>query len=237
MALFPLTPGLHPLGQYDVVNTEVSSLLGGEVLTFTTASRSNTSTEQAAFDAEDGYIFDVTVPIANRPAATRASTASQVPLFLCDDGSAVGYSTLFGVLIGGVAGVGTSVSGSTTIGPSTILGSGKATLWDKPGLYAVSTDAVASDFITSISTGSSAGLAPGTSVGFGNSTDIGKLAHNSCANKVASSGVANFVEFESAPTTQSMASLVTTSPRLLGATEVFNRVVIWFHSGLGVRTL
>lgn len=233
MALFPLQGGLQPLGQYDLLDTELSSILGGEVMTFTVTTRQSNVTDAAAFDAQDGYIFDTTVPIQNRPATLRATSASSVPLFLSDDGI-VGYGTAIGNMIGNPLGLNPA---GTAIGPSTAAGSGKVTLWANPGLYAVSTDAVASDFITKISTGSSAGLAPGTSIGFGSSTDSGKLAHNTCTNKVATSGVANFVEFESAPTTASMASLVTTPARLVGATEIFNRVVIYFHSGLGVRTL
>lgn len=230
MALFPLQPGVQPLGQYDVLDTELSSILGGEVMTLTQVSRSNTATELAAFDAADGYLFDASAPIQNRPASVRASSASQFPLFLSDDGFA-GYGTLFGSVIGTPAGLSTSGS---NLGPSTAAASGKVTLWDKPGLYAVSTDAVASDFITSIAVGAGAGLSPGRALGF---TSTGKLAHSSCSGAVSSSGVAYFVEFESAPTSNSMASLVTTPGRLVGATEIFNRVVLSFHAGYSLRTL
>lgn len=235
MALFPLQPGLNPLGQFDVVNTELASILGGQVLTFTSVSRTNTSTESAAFDAADGYLFDTTVPINNRPASTRASTAAQFPLYLSDDGLS-GYGTYFGQTIGVPAGLSTT---GTNLGPHSAAASGKVTLWDKPGLYAVSTDAVATDFLTSISTGASAGLTPGTVLGFCNSTDIGKLAHNSCTLKVAGTGVGYFVEFATANTSnQTGGSLVTTPNKLVGATEIFTRVIInWFGGQMNVRTL
>ena len=240
MALFPLNPGLYPLGQFDLLDTELSLVKGGEVMTLVASLRSNTAAEQAAFDAQDGYVFDVTSVINNRPAASRAggtNDATQFPLFLADDGIA-GYGTLLGTLLGTNAGINSTGS---TLGPSTAAASGKMTLWDKPGLYAVSIDAVAADFLTSVTIGAYAGLQPGTVLGFGgtggSSADRGKLAHNSCANKIAASGVAHFVEFESAPTSNSMASLVTTPGRLVGATEIFNRVIVSYMSGIGVCTL
>ena len=57
----------------------------------------------------------------------------------------LGYGTLFGAVVGGT--VGQQVNGPTTftgaiLGPHTSTGSGKTTCWDKPGLYAVSLDAV-----------------------------------------------------------------------------------------------
>lgn len=227
MALFPLQPGLFPLGQFDALDSDIANVLGGEVMTLTSAGTSETS----AYDDTDGYHFDVTTPITNHVASVRASTASQFPLFLSDDGTK-GYGTLFGQTIGTTAGRATT---GTDLGPSTQAASGKVTLWDKHGLYAVSIDAVASDFITSISTGASGGLTPGAVLGF---TNVGKLAHVACSGAVAGSGVANFVEFDSATSQNaSPGSLVNTPNRLVGATVVYNRVVLHFSAGVGVRTL
>lgn len=222
MALFPLQ-GLLPAGQFDIVDTELAGILGGEVLTLTSASRTNTATEKSAFDSGDGYLFDATVPVNNRPVLTKASTVAQFPLFLADDGLA-GYGTLFGQVIGGV---GLTTTG-TNAGPHTAFGSGKVSAWGQ-GNYAVSTDALVSDFITSASTGASGGLAPGQAIGFSAAT--GKLAHTACSSKLTDSGVANFIEFESTP------GLVNTPLRLIGATQLFTRIVISFHAGTSVRTM
>ena len=225
MALYPLNPGAMPLGQFDVVDTEIASILGGEVMTFTTASRTNTLTETAAADALDGYLYSNS-SAANRPAATRASTAANVPLFLADDGTSPGYFTMFGSITGPL-GLGGSETG-TRVGPHTASGSGKVTLWDKPGLYAVSVDSLASDFVTTLGAGP---VVPGSVLGIADGANLGRIAHNACADSVAASGIGTFVEFSSDP------SLVTTPARLVGAAEQFTRMVISFNAGYGSRTL
>jgi hypothetical protein len=216
MALFPMNPGLQPLGSFDVVDAELALIKGGEVMTFTTASRTNSPTETAATDVLDGY----TNSNANlRVAATRASTSAQYPLMLADDGLGPNYFTLFGN-VSGPLGLG---SGSA-VGPHTAAASGKVTLWDKPGLYAVSTDALAPNFLT----------VPGVVgevVGFANGADVGKLAKAGSTNLVANTGVGTFVQLMSDP------SLVSTPAKLVGATANYNRVVIAFHAGLGLRTV
>jgi len=219
----PLQGGLYPLGQYDLLDTELASITGGEVVTFTRASRQNSATEKAAQDAVDGYLYDDISPFTNRPAVVRASTTAQRPLFLVDDGT-TGYGTLFGETVGAPAGL--SVSGSN-LGPHTAAASGKVTLWDKPGLYSVSVSSLASDFVSTLS---ASGMNPGLSVGF-ESGGSGKLAHNGCTSKLAASGVARAVEFESS------GSLVTTPQRLVGAAEQWPNLVISFHAGLDDRTL
>jgi len=224
MALYPLQPGMHPLGQFDVLDTVLNSVAGGEVMTLTTASRTNTLTETAAADALDGYTY---ADAGLRPATTLATTAAEFPLYLSDDGTGPGYLTYFGGLTGPL-GLGLSENG-TQLGPHTAAGSGKVTLWDKPGLFAVSVNALASDFVSTIPV--VAGLAPGLAIGFGSGADAGKLAHDGCSNKVAATGVGRFVEFSSEP------SLVTTPNRLVGADEQFTRVVLQWDAGLGVRTL
>jgi hypothetical protein len=224
MALYPLQPGQYPLGQFDVVDTELTAILGGEVMTFTTASRTNTLAETAAPDALDGYTF---TDADLRPASTRASLAAELPLYLADDGTSPDYLTYFGSLTGPL-GLGGSESG-TVIGPHSASGSGKVTLWDKPGLFAISVSALAADFLTTLIPNN---LTPGDVLGFGNGVDIGKLAHASCANSVAGTGVGHFVEFSSDP------SLVTTPNRLVGAAESFTRLVLqWTAGNMAVRTV
>lgn len=223
MALFPLNPGVVPLGQIDVLDPELELILGGEVMTLTTAARTNSASETAAQDALDGYTFtDANL----RPASTRASTAAQGPLYLADDGNSPDYLTYFGSLTGPL-GLGPSETG-TRLGPHTAAGSGKVTLWDKPGLFGISVSALASDFLTSL-VGNN--ITAGTVLGFANGADIGKVAHDNCANVVSATGIGHFVEFSSDP------SLVTTPDRLVGAAEQFTRLVLQWHAGLGPRTL
>ena len=202
MALRPRSANL-PLGQFDVLNTDMANITGGEVVTFTKVARAQTSTETSAADVLDGYLYDDTVPRQNRPALTLAATAAQFPLMLADDGIA-GYGTLFGSVIG--VGTGQSTVG-TQIGPHTAAASGKLTAWDKPGLYAISTTSLAADFVATIPAG---GLTPGQVLGF---SATGKLCHSACSTAVASTGVGNFVEFEPSNT-----SLVTTSSVTAGST-------------------
>jgi hypothetical protein len=223
MALYPLQPGMHPLGQFDVVDADLATIAGGEVMTLTTASRTNTSSETASADALDGYTYSDSLL---RPASTLASSASEFPLYLADDGNSPDYLTYFGSLTGPV-GLGGSESG-TRLGPHTASGSGKITLWDKPGLFAVTLSACAADFVSTIPV--VVGLAPGAVLGFGDSADEGKLCHAACSNLVANSGVGRFVEFSAEP------GLVTTPHRLVGANENFTRLVMQWDAGLGVRT-
>lgn len=224
MALYPLQPGMHPLGQFDVLDTDLNNVAGGEVMTLTTASRTNTASETAAADALDGYTY---ADALLRPATTFATANTEYPLYLSDDGNSPDYLTYFGSLTGPV-GLGGSETG-TRLGPHTAAGSGKITLWDKPGLFAVTLSAAASDFVSTIPV--VAGLTPGVALGFGSGADAGKLCHAACSNAVSASGVGRFVEFSAEP------SLVTTPARLVGADENFTRLVLQWDAGLGVRTL
>jgi len=226
MALYALHGG-RPLGQFDMLDTQLTTLLGGEVLTLTEASRTNTTTEKAAADVFDGYV--AALPgVGSRPVATVATTATELPLFLVDEGSSPDYLSYFGRVVGGT--VGLAING-TVLGPHSAEGSGKATLWDQPGLYVVTTDAVASDFQSTESLLTANAVSAGDVLGFNAS---GALSHGSCSGAVTGSGVCNFVEYESGRKTN---SLVNTPPRLVGATEVFDRVKVWFHGGLGNRTI
>jgi hypothetical protein len=146
MSLKLLQPGVQPLGQFDGVDSEVLTFKGGEICTFsyvTTSGQPGVTTpglDQAAYDQFDGYV-NVSGTF-KRPAVTKTFAATSMvarPLMLADDGIA-GYGTLFGSVVGGA--VGQQVSGGAVLGPHTATGSGKMTCWDKPGLYAVSLDAV-----------------------------------------------------------------------------------------------
>ena len=153
MALFPLQPGLYPLGQFDIIDTSLASITGGEVLYLVSASRTNTASETAAADVLDGY--DQATP-GQRPATDLVGGTARVLNFLADDGTA-GYGTIFGEVIGTPTGLSTT---GTNLGPHTAVASGKVTLWDKDGLYEVTATSVAADFVTSLS---NSAIAPGTS--------------------------------------------------------------------------
>jgi hypothetical protein len=136
MALKPINSGTKPLGQFDGLDAEVTTFLGGEVCTLTGVTTAATGgTDLAAFDVQDGYSGTVA---QTRPAVTKTLSSGDRPLFLADDGTS-GYGTLFGTVVGGT--VGQSTAGAV-LGPHTATGSGKITLWDEPGTYAVTLDAV-----------------------------------------------------------------------------------------------
>ena len=154
MALKLLQPGIQPLGQFDGLDIDVLTIKGGEVVSFTqvlTSGQPGVTTpglDQAAYDAFDGYVSTSTG--LKRAAVTRLwdtvhlTAGVNFPLMLADDGI-LGYGTLFGAVVGGT--VGQQVNGpysytGAVLGPHTSTGSGKTTCWDKPGLYAVSLDAV-----------------------------------------------------------------------------------------------
>ena len=133
MALRPLQ-AMNPFGVFDGYDTEYKTLKGGEVVTLAAI---NVGTDLASADANgaDGYVGLVT---RKRPAITKNLVSGNRPLFLADEGIA-GYGTLFGQVVGGVAG---QVTNGTVLGPHTAEGSGKVTVWNFPGTYAVTLDAV-----------------------------------------------------------------------------------------------
>jgi hypothetical protein len=143
MSLKPLQAAL-PLGQFDGLDTEVLTLKGGEVVTFT---GTVVPGDKAAYDVFDGYI-----PPSSRAVVTRTVPAASRPLMLADEGIA-GYGTLFGAVVGGT--VGQQVNGPNTftgalLGPHTATGSGKVTCWGQPGLYAISLDATDTNIATGL---------------------------------------------------------------------------------------
>jgi hypothetical protein len=221
MALKLLQPGTQPLGQFDGLDSDVLTLKGGEVVSFasvTTSGQPGVTTgglDQAAYDVFDGYVNSSGT--FKRPAVSRkfdgapgSPVATSRPLMLSDDGI-TGYGTLFGSVVGGT--IGQQVNGPTTftgaiLGPHTATGSGKVTCWDKPGLYAVSLDAV--------DTAASTGLQPtNTTLVVGSAltfTATGLLTPVSGGSGLSSAPkVANLVEFN---TNQ---SLVTTPNYLVAA--------------------
>jgi hypothetical protein len=141
MALKLLQSGLSPLGQYDGLDslTDLSTgMLGGEVCTLAAADVAGA--DLGAADADDGYINGGGLGGEDRPVASFALAAGSPFYFLGDEGAS-GYGTLFGQLVGSVAG---QVVTGSQLGPHTSSGSGKVTLWQAPGLYGITLDAVIS---------------------------------------------------------------------------------------------
>jgi|ERR1700722_12448 len=135
MALVLLQPGCSPLGQFDCLDGYVTTFNGGEVATW--GSTTWQGSDEASADVnQDGYVGTTS---KLRPAVVPATQVAQRPLFLTDDGT-LHYGTLFGEIVG--ATVGQQATNGVVLGPHTSLGSGKTTLWDKPGLYGVTLDAV-----------------------------------------------------------------------------------------------
>jgi hypothetical protein len=220
MSLKLLQPGTQPLGQFDGYDSDVLTLKGGEVVSFaavTTSGQPGVTSgglDQAAYDVFDGYINSTGV--LKRPAVSRkfdgstSLSATSRPLMLSDDGI-TGYGTLFGSVVGGT--VGQQVNGPTTftgaiLGPHTATGSGKVTCWDKPGLYAVSLDAVDTNASSGLQP-TNTGLTVGAALSF---TSLGLLTPNVGGNKLLSAPVvASLVEFNT------NGSLVTTPNYLVAA--------------------
>jgi len=195
MALRILNPGVQPLGQFDVVDGELTALKGGEVVTL--VKKALSSGDKGAADVFDGYVRNAST--IGRAAVSAASVDAYTrPLFLADEGT-VGYGTLFGQVVGGTAGQ--VSSGGAVLGPHTATGSGKVTCWDKPGLYGVTLDAVDASTVVPTSNTLTVGTALYATAGSGLLT-------------TASSGnqrVGTFVEF------MTNGSLVTTPNQLVAA--------------------
>jgi hypothetical protein len=216
MALYILQPGLEPLGQFDFLDTDIASVLGGDFGVFAeTAGRANTATETAAQDVFDGYVnnlIDAGTDAPSRPLLQLADgTDGAVARYLLDDGIA-NYGTLFGSVLGGL---GLDTTG-TALGPHSATGSGKVTAWDKPGIYAVSTDALDADVVPTTGNVNDTPL-PGESLYCGAATAQLTRVDAGLGYKVAT-----FIELRGS------GSLVTTPARLVGATEVFDRIVIQY---------
>jgi hypothetical protein len=134
MALKLLHPGLRPMGQFDANDSEAVTITGGEVCKLAAQ-----ASEVAAGDV------GVTTPALEVQTATSLNTSAQngQMLFLADEGIA-GYGTLFGSMIGAIAGQSTqsgAAGGAVVIGPKTSSGSGKITLFHAAGLYGITAPA------------------------------------------------------------------------------------------------
>jgi len=199
MALKLLIPGTQPVGIFDAVDSELTSFKGGEVVTLTSVALSGS--DKAASDVLDGYTLPSSVQ--KRPAVTKTLASGKRPLMLADEGIS-GYGTLYGVVVGGT--VGQQVTGGAVLGPHTATGSGKITCWDKPGLYAVSLDAVDTTASTGLVTGNTS-LDSGSAL---YATSAGLLTPNSGA-AFESVVVGRFVSFDT------NGSLVTTPNKLVAA--------------------
>jgi len=220
MALKPLQAGKDPLGQFDGYDSDFLTITGGEVGTLIGIPYVypvGSTGDKAAYDVFDGY-----TGITNtRPAVTRNLTSGDRPLYLLDEGTA-GYGTMFGVALGGSVGQvvpnpnSPATTGGTVLGPHTAYGSGKVTCWQKPGLYAVTLNSVATDLAptTGLATG-----APLYATATGLLTSVVGSAFENFV-------VARFIEF----TTNG--SLVTTPAYLAGGSRTFTEVVIDFHPGV-----
>ena len=221
MTLFLLEPGLQPLGQFDFLDTDMSSVEGGMLGTLDEASRTVTSSEKAAHDALDGYVadqIDIGTPTATRAILRLADSSSETNnlFYLLDDGT-TGYGTLFGTLIGNPVGLATTTdSGGVALGPSTVYGSGKVTAWDKPGLYGVSLSALASDVVPTSSGNLYDTPLPGELLYRGSTS--AKLTRAT----TSSDKIALFVEL------RGNGALVNTPSKYVGASETFDRIVIQY---------
>ena len=236
-------PGGVPLGQFDGYGSETLTFKGGEVCTYAGQAWPTTG---AADVNNDGYVTNATGKMV--PGITKTWTGSPLgtvtvgPYFLADDGT-TGYGTLFGAVVGGS--VGTQVNSPTVftgavLGPHTATGSGKVTVWDKPGLYGVTLDAVDTASTGLVPTNTS--IAVGTKLGF---TSAGLLTVKGSSND-ATSGTASLVVGHVA-SFETNGSLVTTPQNLVAALNSpsgdvssvqalkFYQLVFWY-AGAGATT-
>lgn len=191
MALILRNSRREPTGWYDALDSQVTSVKGGEVCTFGYVNILP-GTDKAATDAFDGYVSRTD---QRRPVLTTTLTSGKRPLYLVDEGSAPtglnypGYGTLFGQLIGSTVGQ-VQLGSGTALGPHTAAGSGKWTVWSEVGEYGVTLDAV--------DTTASTGLVPTNTTLAGGSalyaTAAGLLTPN-VGSAFESVVVARFIEF------------------------------------------
>jgi hypothetical protein len=121
MALLLAQPGIEPAGQFDLNLHDDQVLLGGEIGVFETVGLINTY-----------QVIKVRL----------ATTGDTGPFFLLDDGSK-GYGTNFGsTVVRTSTGFAAGSDNAPRLGPPTFAGSNKVTIWNKPGFYAVTLDAL-----------------------------------------------------------------------------------------------
>lgn len=196
MALVLQTNNGTPFGQFDMLDSQLSSVKGGEVATFTGVTPvAFGGTDLSSADVQqDGYA-GTTSKVRPAITITLPTAANSGPFFLTDDGI-LNYGTLFGAVVGGTVGQQFNNPGSysgAVLGPSTALGSGKVTLWGNPGIYGVTLD--------NVDTTASTGLVPTNStITVGAplyATPAGLLTPNASAGTVSSSQImGRFLSFE-----------------------------------------
>ncbi len=170
MALLMVQEGVQPAGQFDLADGYAPK--GGEVYVLTSTS------------TVDGY----------KVISARGAEAADAygPFYLADDGL-TGYGVYFGNTVSRTStGFAGATDTATRLGPASYAASGKVTLWDKPGLYAVSLDALA-DTATDL-----AALAPGAKLHVGTA---GVLTKNGTQTGPAVATVVGFKLDESLVTT------------------------------------
>lgn len=215
MALKPFNHNVTALS-FDCLDADLLNIKGGEVvgLTFVTGPQFG-GTDKTAADVADGYVSDAK---HTRPAVTKSLTSGMRPLFLADDGQA-GYGTLFGSVVGGVAGQ--VVTGGAVLGPHSAQASGKLSCWQSPGLFGVTLDAVDQTATTGL-VQTNATLSGGSAL---YATANGILTPN-VGLAFESVVVARFVDFST------NGSRVTTPATLVGASGGFTQAVINFDVGV-----
>lgn len=145
MALVLVQPGIEPAGQFDLAANQ--TITGGEIGVFDTYGT----------DADGFQIVKVRL-------ATSGDTG---PFYLLDEGTK-GYGTLVGdTVVKTDTGFASGLNNGVRLGPATHVGSGKVTLWNKQGIYAVTLDSLA-DTEAALKS-----AAPGTGLTF--DTTTGKL--------------------------------------------------------------
>lgn len=187
MALILLNNVGQPFGQFDGYDGLTATLLGGEVAKLIPLGFS--STDKKVKDIDDGYTVSGS-PLAQnvRPVVSTTMSGSEAVLttmfFLTDDGT-TNYGTLFGSVVGGLGGQ--QITGGAVLGPSTMTGSGKVTLWQNPGLYGVTMDA-----LDTVNLNASSNVTVGTELTY---TTGGKLTPQASAADAGGPTVANLIEF------------------------------------------
>src|SRR5271157_1715948 len=130
MSLLLTQVGVQPLGQFDAYST-FTSITGGEV-----------GVLQSAGADSNGY---------QKVQVRGATTGDTGPFYLVDDGT-LGYGLMLGVTVTKTAtGFASGSFTGTEVGPASYSASGKYTLWDKPGLYAITLDSCYDAYATLIS--------------------------------------------------------------------------------------
>jgi hypothetical protein len=209
MALELLQAGIQPLGQFDGYDNIVTTVKGGEVATIVPVEVGGGDLSAKDADGTDGYVDTAGIG-RTRPAVTVNLTSGDRPLYLVDDGLQY-YGTLFGSVLGATVGqtaFGINDVPTQQLGPHTATGSGKLTLWDKPGTYAVTLDAADTTSSTGLTTAN-------TTLQIGDAlyaTTAGLLTPNSGA-AFETVVLARFLNFE----TWKGGSLVTTPTFLVSA--------------------